>query len=281
MEENNLEENITLEESTPDVEVLKDESKVEFEESAFEKRREENMDVESIPKEEIIVKDDTPWIFFDYSGTLVNTINALARTYTRFLNREFSTEEVKKLYRDYPKMSKFAIARKYKFNIFKMIFGGKSKIEEIRQEEFFRDVKAFPGIPEVLNRLQKIVNAKLAIVTHETEIQDEEQRMKIFQRFGIPILFDAVISDSTNKQEQFDLFIQQNGVQYGMIFGDLQFDLDIGKKHGFHTIGVTWGFSVRDEFTADYIIDDPREILQIVMHLVHQIEQKKLHGDPM
>jgi len=228
-----------------------------------------------------IAKDETPWLFFDYSGTLVDTVNALSRTYTRFLGKEFPPEKVKSLYKDYPKLGKIALMRKYKFNPFKYIIGGKSKIDEIRKEEFWDGVRSFPGIPEVLSRLQKIVKAKLAIVTHETELDDDTEREKIFQKFGIPILFDAIITDYSNKKVKFDQFIEDRGIVFGICIGDTQFDLDLGKTHDFKTIGVTWGFSSRDELLADFVIDDPRELLQIVMSLIHQIEQKKLHGDPI
>ena len=225
--------------------------------------------------------DKAAWIFFDYSGTLVYTVNALSRTYSKFLGRDFLPEQVKSLYKDYPKMNKIALMRKYKFNPFKYLIGGKNRLEEIRKEIFWESVRTFPGIPEVLMRLQKIVNAKLAIVTHETELIDPEERLKIFQRFGIPIQFNEIIADSSNKEEVFNAFVQDKGIVNGIVIGDNQFDLDLGKKHGFYTIGVTWGFSTRDEFVADYIIDDPREILQVIMSLKHQIEQKELHGDPI
>ncbi|MGC9780150.1 MAG: HAD family hydrolase [Candidatus Heimdallarchaeota archaeon] len=250
-----------------------DETEVILEEA--EEELEEQEEIEEVQM------DDTPWIFFDYSGTLVDTVDALSRTYTKFLSRDFPPDQVKSLYKDFPKMSKVALLRKYKFNPFKYLIVGKNKLEEIRKEEFWEGVRAFPGIPEVLMRLQKIVNAKLAIVTHETELLDPEERVKIFQRFGIPIQFNEVIADSSNKEENFDLLVQNKGIAYGIIIGDNQFDIDLGKKHNFYTIGVTWGFSTRDEFTADYIIDDPQEILQVVMSLMHQIEQKKLHGDPI
>jgi phosphoglycolate phosphatase len=226
-------------------------------------------------------KDDTPWIFFDYSGTLVDTVNALSRTYTKFLGKEFPPEQVKSLIKDYPVMSKIALIRKYKFNPFKFLFGGNNKLEEIRKEEFMAGVRAFPGIPEVLTRLQRIVKAKLALVTHETDLEDEEIRLETFQKFGIPIDFDKIITDSKNKKEIFDEFITEQGIKYGILISDTQFDIDLGKNQNLSTIGVTWGFSTRDELQADFIIDDPREVLQVVMNLMRQIEQKMLHGDPI
>ncbi len=238
---------------------------------------------DSSEKEEIEViepKDDTPWIFFDYSGTLVDTVQALSRTYTKFLGKDFPPEQVKSLYKDYPKMGKVALLRKYKFNPLKFLFGGNKKLEELRKEEFLSSVRAFPGIPEVLMRLQKIVNAKLAIVTHETELEEEDSRKIILQNIGIPIDFDYYITDAKNKENKFNEFIVNQGISYGIFISDTQFDIEIGRKNNCYTIGVTWGFSSREELDADFIISDPRELLQIIMNLMHQIEQKKLHGDP-
>ncbi|NHJ85048.1 MAG: HAD family hydrolase [Asgard group archaeon] len=236
---------------------------------------EEEMNEEIIDEVEPEIRDETPWIFFDYSGTLVDTVQALANTYTKYLGKDFSKEQVKSLYKDYPKMSKLALMRKYKFNPLKYIFGGPTKLEEIRKEEFWNTVKAFPGIPEVLLRLEKIVHAKFAIVTHETELENEEERVKIFQKFGIPIDFDGIITDMKNKGGKYDVFIAERGIQYGFFIGDTQFDLDLGKKHNFKTIGVTWGFSTQDELSADYIVFDPRELLQIIMTEIHNYEMKK------
>ncbi|NHK31968.1 MAG: HAD family hydrolase [Asgard group archaeon] len=230
---------------------------------------------------EITPKDDTPWIFFDYSGTLVDTVDALSRTYTKFLGRDFSPEQVKSLIKDFPKMGKIALFRKYKFNLFKFLFGGSNKFKEMRIEEFSSSVRAFPGIPEVLMRLQKIVAAKLAIVTHETELEQEENRQEILQKTGIPITFDICITDAKNKEIKFDEFITSQGISYGIFISDTQSDIEIGKKQNFKTIGVSWGMSSGDELNADFIINDPRELLQIIMNLMYQFEQKKLHGDPI
>jgi len=267
-----------MEEELESVEIT---SESEIAESIEEEEEESIEELERVDEAIEVKKDETPWLFFDYSGTLVDTLNALSKSYTRFLGKEFPPENVKSLYKDYPKLSKIALMRKYKFNPLKYMFGGKNKFNEIRKEEFWDGVRAFPGIAEVLLRLQKITNAKFAIVTHETELEDEEEKEKIFQKFGIPDIFNAIITDDTNKKEKFDQFIEEHGIVFGICIGDTQFDLDIGLPYNFSTIGVTWGFSSREEFLANYVIDDPRELLQIIMNLMHQIDQGKLHGDPV
>ena len=273
MDESALENDIKIEE------VEEEEEKEEKEEEK--EKVEEIIEIDDAVAEKEEIKESFPWIFFDYSGTLVDTVVPLSKSYTRFLGREFQVEQVKNLYKDYPKHNKLGIMIKYKINPIKFIFGGKKKFDEIRKEEFWKGVRAFPGIPDVLARLHKMSQVKIAIVTHETELEDEEEREKIMQKFGIPNVFDTVICDYWNKEESFEKFLQENEVSYGLFIGDTQYDLDIGKKNSFDTVGVTWGFSTKEELEADHIIGDPRELLQIIISLLRKAELEKLHGDPI
>lgn len=219
-----------------------------------------------------MVQDKTkskPWVFFDYSGTLVDTVNALSKTYTRFLGKEFTPEQVKSMFKDYPKMGKIKLMWKYRFNPFKWIFS-KDELEEIKQEEFRKNARAFPGISEMLQRLQKMADINLGIVTHDQELANEEKRQELLEHFGISTNFDAVITDKENKKIPFDTFIQENNISKAIVIGDTDFDIELGKKHDFPTIGVTWGFSTADEMSADYIIDDIRQTLQIIISLLRQ-----------
>jgi phosphoglycolate phosphatase len=218
-----------------------------------------------------------PWIFFDYSGTLIDTIAALTQTWRKFLGRNFSSEEVKELYKEYHEKNKLAMMIKHKINPIKYLFaGGRKKIEAIRKEEFWNNARAFPGIAEALIRLQKMAKINLGIFTHETEIENEERRKEVFDKFRLPMVFNAVLTDKKNKKETFSAFVEEHNIQDAIIIGDTQYDLNIANEHGFYAIGVTWGFSTREELEAHFIVDDPREILQIVMRLIHEIGQKKV-----
>lgn len=234
-----------------------------------------------VKKSHLTDLNDEPWIFFDYSGTLVDTVKALSNTYSRYLGRDFPHQQVKNLYKDFPASNKFRIMFKYKINPLKFVFGGRKTLEKYRQDEFWKNVKAFPGIPEVLMRLQKITKVKMAIVTHETELNDPKEREKILTHFGIPNVFATVITDYKNKEKSFNLFLEEKQITNGIFIGDTQFDIYLGKKRNFRTIGVTWGFSAIDELDADHIIGNPRELLSIITDWIHQLEQKKLHGDPI
>ncbi len=232
-------------------------------------------------KSHITNLNETPWIFFDYSGTLVDTVNALSNAYSRFLGRDFPQQQVKNLIRDFPSSNKIKLMFKYKLNPLKFVFGGRKTFEKYRQDEFKKNVKAFPGIPEILLKIKKMAKIKMAIVTHEIELNEPEEREKILTHFGIPNVFDTVITDYKNKEESFNLFLKNEQITNGIFVGDTQFDIYLGKRNNLRTIGVTWGFSTTDDLDADHIIDNPRELLQIITDWVHHLEQRKLHGDPI
>jgi len=249
---------------------------------AISKEKQKNKELETAAKKSQ-KKDlnDTPWIFFDYSGTLVDTINALSNTYSKYLGRDFPQQQVKNLYNDFPKSNKFKILLKYKMNPLKFIFGGRKRFNKFRQVEFWNNVEAFAGIPEVLMKVQKIAKVKIAIVTHDTELNDPEEREKILTHFGIPNVFDTVITDYKNKEKIFNLFLENKQITNGIFIGDTPFDIYLGKKNNLGTIGVTWGFSSINELDADYVVSNPQELFQAITDWIHQLEQKKLHGDPI
>ncbi len=236
---------------------------------------------ESITKNQNTSVNDTPWIFFDYSGTLIDTINALSNTYSKYLGRDFPPQQVKYLYNDFPKSSKIKILLKYKMNPLKFILGGRKRFDKVRLEEFRKNAKAFEGIPEVLIKIQKIAKVKMAIVTHDTELNSPEKREKILTQFGIPNVFETVITDHKNKEKSFKIFLEDKQITNGVFIGDTQFDIYLGKINNLKTVGVSWGFSVIDDLDADHIINNPHELLQIITDWLHQLEQKKLHGDPI
>ncbi|MBD3191676.1 MAG: HAD hydrolase-like protein [Candidatus Heimdallarchaeota archaeon] len=220
------------------------------------------------------------WIFFDYSGTLVDTVTALSQTWSRFLGKEFPPEKVINFYNDYHRLNKITLMIKYRLNPFKFLLR-KDEFEEIRTEEFLKSVKAFPGIPEMLQRLRKSTVAKLGLVSHEIKLLEEEKRKEFFEKFNIPIDFDVVLIDGKNKERAFQEFFEKEQIAYGLFIGDTQFDINLGKKYGLETIGVTWGFSTKEELTADFIIEDPRMLLQLILNRLRLAEQKILHGDPI
>lgn len=215
-------------------------------------------------------ESDEFWIFFDFSGTIVNTLKALANTYTRFVGKIFTQDKIRKMYKDMHQISTLRFFLKYKLNPFKFLFGGRKKFAEIRKEEYNQYARVFPGIPQVLRKLRQMTNVNLAVITYDTIIQDEDEREELFERFGIPIKFDSVITDEKDKAEALQEFLDKQSISDGLFVSDTHADIEIANKMNLKPIGVTWGLSTEEDFQTEYIVDDPRIMLQLIIRLIHQ-----------
>ena len=207
------------------------------------------------------------WIFFDYSGTLIDTLYPLSKTWTRFFGKEFPPDRVKSMLKDHSESNKVSLIIKHRINPFR-ILGGRKKLNKIRNEEFENSVKVFPGISDMLLELRNKKSVFLGIFTHDPELIDKENRSQLFKQFGIPIEFDIIITDEKDKGKCLKTFIVKNSISNGIVVGDTQYDLNVGKNCKFKTIGVTWGFSSRDELIGDFVVENPEELLDVILKII-------------
>ena len=115
------------------------------------------------------------------------------------------------------------------------------------------NVKAYPGIPEVLARLKE-QGAKLAVLSNKPH----ENTVNVIEKVFGPELFDLV-------QGQSELFPRKpapDGALYlaeslqaapeeCLYIGDTGTDMKTGKAAGMYTVGVLWGFRDRQELVRD------------------------------
>lgn len=88
---------------------------------------------------------------------------------------------------------------------------------------------------------------------------------------GIDNLIDDVVGAECVKHAKPDpegikYIMNKYHVDSSIIFGDTENDILAGKNAGIYTCGVTWCKTTRNDFlnyNADYIIDDPLEIINI------------------
>lgn len=142
-----------------------------------------------------------------------------------------------------------------------------------RYMEYFREgcmyhVKAYPGIPEVLEKL-KAQGAKLAVLSNKPH---ENTKSVIEQVFGSG-MFDLVQGQSglfpRKPAPDGALYLADKfGVPAGecLYAGDTGTDMKTGKAAGMYTVGVLWGFRGREELLrdgADCIISEAGELADI------------------
>lgn len=209
---------------------------------------------------------------FDLDGTLLDTIGDLAEACNYMLSlRELGSHTRE----EYAKMVGNGI-----LNLVK-----RALPEELRTDEYVmaaradfldfytanidRHTRPYDGIYEVLRTLQD-EGWSLAVASNKFDEGTQKLVRSIFpdihfsaiygNKEGFPLKPDAALLDLIIKECNAD-------VATTWMIGDSGVDIQTAKNAGVRSIGCSWGFRPRielEEFGADYIVDAPSEILQIL-----------------
>ena len=209
---------------------------------------------------------------FDLDGTLLDTIGDLAEACNYMLSlRELGSHTRE----EYAKMVGNGI-----LNLVK-----RALPEELRTDEYVmaaradfldfytanidRHTRPYDGIYEVLRTLQE-EGWSLAVASNKFDEGTQKLVRSIFpdihfsaiygNKEGFPLKPDAALLDLIIKECDAD-------VTTTWMIGDSGVDIQTAKNAGVRSIGCSWGFRPRtelEEFGADYIVDAPSEILQIL-----------------
>lgn len=209
---------------------------------------------------------------FDLDGTLLDTIGDLAEACNYMLSlRELGSHTRE----EYAKMVGNGI-----LNLVK-----RALPEELRTDEYVmaaradfldfytanidRHTRPYEGIYEVLRTLQD-EGWSLAVASNKFDEGTQKLVRSIFpdihfsaiygNKEGFPLKPDAALLDLIIKECDAD-------VATAWMIGDSGVDIQTAKNAGVRSIGCSWGFRPRtelEELGADYIVDAPSEILQVL-----------------
>lgn len=141
---------------------------------------------------------------------------------------------------------------------------------DMMQREGVRLYEAYPGIPELLDELQKS-GKQLAVVTSKIDHIAKETLAKT----GLMQYFDIVSAQQPNivvKKEDVlakalsELNIADNSKV--VMIGDRMHDVEAAKAHNIDSIGVLWGYGDKDELKnegATHIVTDTTELRQLLL----------------
>lgn len=140
---------------------------------------------------------------------------------------------------------------------------------EIYQRRMLETTSLYPGIADLISRLRE-EGVKLAILSNK---QDQDVLL-IVEHFNLKSAFEIVLGKRPElpikpHPESLKLIIDGFGARPEEVvyIGDTKTDIETAKNASVAVIGVTWGFRPRRELVeagADYIVDDPIAILEIV-----------------
>jgi pyrophosphatase PpaX len=237
----------------------------------------------SMPKEGIIKA-----VIFDSDGTLVDTRRLILEGYVRNLRShgygEWSYDDVviglgQPVYETYQNL----LGGRYDLSAgeYKELETSHDDIQNAMVEE----INAYEGLNELLHTL-KMSHLKTGLFTSGNKMMINRNLGQVGLENALDSFDASVTADDDLRRKPFPDGIlhlcQKLEVEPGksIVVGDHHFDILAGKKAGaFATIGITHGFSSRDELEkagADYIVDNLSELenlLQLLSHYGHNVKQ--------
>ncbi len=220
------------------------------------------------------MKDGIP-IFFDFGGTLVDTLEMTKYIFKEALGKEFTTDQIIKMYKDASKkrMSMYMFF-KYPVNPVKLLLKQK-KMKNMQKESFLKTSELFPDVKETLWKIKELDNVFLVLVTQNPLMEDEESREKILIKlFGNKNPFDLVLAGE-DKLNLITSHFDSETLLNGVIIGDLPNDVYVADILKIPCYGVTWGYSDETELDTPFIVDEFKDLLEMVKdHLIDLAEGK-------
>jgi len=194
------------------------------------------------------VKEIQNWIF-DWCGTLsddlLNVFIASMNVFGKLGLERLSLEEFKREFR-----------APYMLFYKKFTNESKERIDRLYQQEI-RLAKRSEPFPEVKELLEFLIKngKKLAILSsYPRERLEEEIRYHGLQKFFIDVI------TSHNKMRAMTTLMKRNGLlaEETAYIGDMDYDVEVGKKARVITIAVSWGFQTKERLLLarpDFLIE--------------------------
>lgn len=212
-------------------------------------------------------------ICFDLDGTLLNTIDDIADAVNAALRKAGFKEYPIAAYKYFvgdgmKKLAKHVLPSDVSDDI---DFVAKFLEEMQKQYKLYWDkkTKAYDGIPELLNELQKR-NIKCAIVSNKPH----EFTLLNAAKFLSEWKFDVILGATTEIAKKPDSAMSHEVARRlsldpkeCMHVGDTGTDMLTARNAGMYAVGVTWGFREYDELEvsgAHSIIHHPSELLSLL-----------------
>lgn len=207
------------------------------------------------------------YILFDLDGTITDPFEGITKSVEYSLNKYgISVKDRREL------LPFIGPPLKYAY----MTYYGMNESDALRAVEYYReyypekgifDCKLYDGIKELLINLSK--KYKLILATSKPQPFAE----RILEKFGltdyffkvIGATFDDKVSEKSDviKKVLADFKISPNEA---LMIGDRSYDTDGASANGVRSVGVTYGYGKREEFSAASLIVDTVEELSLLLN---------------
>ncbi len=220
-------------------------------------------------------------VFFDFGGTIADTVGIVQAVFKQSVNKELSRDEVIQMYKDASKKGvSMKLFFKYPVNPIKLL-SKRKKMRTLQQELFTSEIKLHEGIIEFLEKVQKIEDLQMILVTQNPLFENEETSEEILEKlFGDKVPFEKVLAGE-DKMTVINENCDSDSILSGVLVGDLPNDVQAADFLNIPCIGVTWGYSLETELDTPYIADTYDDLYELIKDHVDDIKEDRarLHKD--
>lgn len=211
-------------------------------------------------------------VIFDLDGTLLDTIVDIKNTMNLVLDKyhypQFSVDDYKYFVGDGVDKLILRIIETAKINL-EMFETIKKDYYEVYKQQSKVHTKIYDGIELLLKKL-KALNISINVLSNKPHIQTIDVINYYFDSETFTCVYgkkDEFLPKPAN--ESAINMLDQLGLsnQDILYVGDTSVDILTAKNSGFKSVGVLWGFRKESELRnagADYIVSEPKEILDII-----------------
>jgi phosphoglycolate phosphatase len=203
-------------------------------------------------------------IIFDWSGVVrdavTNQMWIVNRIFKKYGVAEISTEEFRENWKQPPAL----FYQKY-------LPEGYNEAERLtlfQELQLDKDCPKSAPFSEVVELIRKCRESGyfLAVVSSDFP----ETLLPEVKEYGLEHIFNEIITDANDKLEPVQRIIKENNLNLEDTFfvGDSNHEIDVAKKVGIKSIGVTWGFSSEQKLKTrnpDYIVHDLQELKALIL----------------
>ena len=215
-------------------------------------------------------------LFFDFGGTLVDTIEVTRRAFNEVLGADYTTEDIKQMYNDASqKRQSISLLTKYKVNPAKLAIKQK-KLRERQKELFMDTITLKKNAQEVLKKIKDLnKNLRLILVTQNPMMEDEEYASRAMQKlFQGENPFDFILAG----EDKFQLIVHNidpDILARGVLIGDLPNDVYVAEMLKIPCFGVTWGYSNEGDLHTPFIADEIEHLYDMVQDHIEDLKETK------
>ena len=215
-------------------------------------------------------------IFFDFGGTLVDTLEVTRKIFNDALGKNLSPEQIKQMYKDAStKRQSMSLFFKYPVNPVKLLVKQK-KMRDMQKDVFMETIKLNKNVTEILYKIKTLdPNLRLILVTQNPMMENKEYSKKVMNKlFGEKNPFDLILAG----EDKFELIvhnIEPDIIARGIFIGDLPNDVYIAEMLKIPCFGVTWGYSDENELDTPFIVEQIDDLFEMVKDHLEDLKEEK------